>query len=579
MKLILLITALLIFPIILSAQEPDVYIMVGSPGGDADTITVGIYNDCQIPVYYQAAGENTIYGGFHVYALGINNAYIDEFDTAACTYHYPFTQWDYTGFLNFDRWAYSDDDGNRWSSYSFESMIYVHVPDDPNPWLILEPGAPPIHGITFACHSAYRPGLADSVISNAIGPGEDRLYDSSTLRDTTDLVTYEIDESYANIKFEISVGFNSIIAGTVYDENMNPIAGAYVKELKSQVDDTTDINGQYTLANLYPGYGNLVFEADGYQRLTRNNVYVRNNDTTVVDIQMCWIEMEPDFDIMIWIGGQTNDCRWIDTVSVYRGLQLEIPVYFLCQDYVSAGDISFPLAINNAYLDSFITEDCRIHYPFSWWDSKSFGSLNEDYLIDSTGSTWDSYSFTGFAELFPPYDSPMLNTLPGDPPVHGLTYVVEVAYYGNLNDLITSNAIGPGLDPISGPANIGDEWGGQGYNFIQYFSLFRFINTQYTPGDANMYNGQWPPSVIGGDVTYLANYFRSAPASHPCMLEGLWASADVNGDCLVIGSDVTRIVNYFKGNIGLTYCPDHPPTWPTPADIPSEAPEGWPNCE
>jgi hypothetical protein len=102
---------------------------------------------------------------------------------------------------------------------------------------------------------------------------------------------------------------------------------------------------------------------------------------------------------------------------------------------------------------------------------------------------------------------------------------------------------------------------------------------EYLPGDANMYNGTWPPEVVGSDVTYLVNYFRGSAASIPCLLDGFWASADANGDCDILGSDVTRLVNYFRGTGAVRYCPDYPPAWHSPAELPAEAPAGWPNCE
>ena len=98
----------------------------------------------------------------------------------------------------------------------------------------------------------------------------------------------------------------------------------------------------------------------------------------------------------------------------------------------------------------------------------------------------------------------------------------------------------------------------------------------YLPGDANMYNGQWPPTVIGGDVTYLVNYFRGLTSSQSCLLDGFWASADVNGDCNIIGSDVTKLVSYFRGVGVIQYCPAYPPEYPP---IPPSAPSGWPDCE
>jgi hypothetical protein len=101
---------------------------------------------------------------------------------------------------------------------------------------------------------------------------------------------------------------------------------------------------------------------------------------------------------------------------------------------------------------------------------------------------------------------------------------------------------------------------------------------EYMAGDANMLVGQWPPQVIGGDVTYLVNYFRGT--NSPCLLgdPAFYCAADVNADCQVIGSDVTRMVTYFRGLAAIAPCPDYESAWPTPEDIPGEAPSGWPNC-
>jgi len=101
----------------------------------------------------------------------------------------------------------------------------------------------------------------------------------------------------------------------------------------------------------------------------------------------------------------------------------------------------------------------------------------------------------------------------------------------------------------------------------------------FIPGDVNMYYGTWPAAATGPDVTYLVNYFRSAPLSQPCFLDGFWASADANGDCNVIGSDVTKLVNFFRGLTTLSYCTDYEPAWLTPADLPAEVPAVWPGCD
>jgi hypothetical protein len=102
---------------------------------------------------------------------------------------------------------------------------------------------------------------------------------------------------------------------------------------------------------------------------------------------------------------------------------------------------------------------------------------------------------------------------------------------------------------------------------------------EYLPGDVNMYGGTWPPAATGPDVTYLVNFFRGLPTSHSCLLDGFWCSADANGDCNIIGSDVTKRINVARGIGSIDYCPDYPPAWPSPLDVPAEAPPGWPGCE
>lgn len=112
------------------------------------------------------------------------------------------------------------------------------------------------------------------------------------------------------------------------------------------------------------------------------------------------------------------------------------------------------------------------------------------------------------------------------------------------------------------------------------------FNFEYLPGDANMFFGLWPPTVIGGDVTYLVNYFKGVTTSQPCLMNNpsaptppgpfFWASADANGDCRVMGSDVIRLVAYFRGQQPIEWCFEYPPGYPP---IPIPAPPGWPNCQ
>jgi len=104
-----------------------------------------------------------------------------------------------------------------------------------------------------------------------------------------------------------------------------------------------------------------------------------------------------------------------------------------------------------------------------------------------------------------------------------------------------------------------------------------FLVYEYRPGDANMFVGGWPPMVMGGDVTYLVNFFGGT--TQACYLDGFYCSADANGDCYVTGGDVTRLVNYFGGTAQLEFCPAYPTDWAPWPQPPPPMPEGWPNCE
>jgi hypothetical protein len=102
---------------------------------------------------------------------------------------------------------------------------------------------------------------------------------------------------------------------------------------------------------------------------------------------------------------------------------------------------------------------------------------------------------------------------------------------------------------------------------------------EYLPGDVNMSTETWPPATIGGDVTYLVNFFRGSAVCPSCLLDGFWASADANGDCIITGNDITKLVNFFRGTASLEFCGSYEPCWPTINDLPDSAPPDWPECE
>ncbi|MCP4582270.1 MAG: carboxypeptidase regulatory-like domain-containing protein [candidate division Zixibacteria bacterium] len=574
MKLNLTVAILLIFPVVLSAQTPDVYFLYGSPGGDADTINLEIESTVEIPVYFQVAGEASIVSPTVGCVLGINNSYITSHDTTSCIYYYPFTEWDMAEFLSLDE-NYDWDGQYHWDSYSFLGHANFAPPYD-GPNLVLRPGDPPLHVLTFSVNTAFLYNPADSVVGNAIGHGENPIWGSSNMGDTIGAYGYDIEERYAHVRFNIDFDLAGAIKGAVTDENLNPISGAYIEIVDLGISDSTDVNGEYLLDSLYTGNYDIVCSAEGYLRESINDIHVQNHDTIVIDIELCAFEFAPDVDIMSFAGGYFDECRWVDTMAAYPDQILEIPIYFFGRDTsIKVDMVHYPLAINNAYFDSFVPDQCVYNYPY--FESWCFCDLNEDFITDSLGNTWDSYSFLGEIWGLPPYfEEELLCTYPGDPPVKMITFAVYVRDDIELEDVTVSDAIQPGYsqDQYEGYA-----WfGGMGlYPFSEYFSMVRFNNLLYTPGDANMINGQWPPLVIGSDVTYLVGYFRAINTS--CLLDNFYCAADINGDCNVIGSDVTRFVGYFRGLADISFCPDMPPSWPAPDDIPPVMPSGWPNCE
>jgi hypothetical protein len=172
---------------------------------------------------------------------------------------------------------------------------------------------------------------------------------------------------------------------------------------------------------------------------------------------------------------------------------IDVPVFFSSgEEGVQGADLSLPFGINNCYVDLFDDAACQILYPLNAWDSKSFGNFNEDWQTDGDGCTWDSYSFTGFAELFPPYDSPFLET-PVGTWVNALIYNVHTVNRPELLDSTICDAVGPGMDPVSGPPNCGDPEGGAGYDVIWEDACWWFspnqppIIEEFTTGDPCTY--------------------------------------------------------------------------------------------
>ncbi len=95
-------------------------------------------------------------------------------------------------------------------------------------------------------------------------------------------------------------------------------------------------------------------------------------------------------------------------------------------------------------------------------------------------------------------------------------------------------------------------------NYILYKDSIEVVHycADAVAGDAN-----GDGSVLGGDITYLVNYFRGGtvpPDSCMCPTNFLYHAADANGDCSVIGGDVSYLISYFGGGSAPVFCSNCP---------------------
>ena len=83
------------------------------------------------------------------------------------------------------------------------------------------------------------------------------------------------------------------ISGIVTEDGSGvPIQGVYVEVFGTEVNDLTGINGEYTLAGLYPGAYEVSFSHEVYRDTTVTGVEVISGEVTVLDVQM-YIPLPP----------------------------------------------------------------------------------------------------------------------------------------------------------------------------------------------------------------------------------------------------------------------------------------------
>lgn len=92
---------------------------------------------------------------------------------------------------------------------------------------------------------------------------------------------------------------NEIAGGVLQAENKKPLSKvfitAYYNSKKEKVT-LTDVNGNYDLNDLKPGVYKLVFEKDGFQKIIRDKVTIKQDEGFQLNIEM--EETTGDFQIL-----------------------------------------------------------------------------------------------------------------------------------------------------------------------------------------------------------------------------------------------------------------------------------------
>jgi Carboxypeptidase regulatory-like domain len=90
----------------------------------------------------------------------------------------------------------------------------------------------------------------------------------------------------------------SIAGGVTSMDNKKPLNNVNVTAYtnsKKEKSVVTDVNGNYLFTDLKPGTYKLVFEKNGYRKVTRDKVVIRGDEGCQLSIEM---QEEEDFQLM-----------------------------------------------------------------------------------------------------------------------------------------------------------------------------------------------------------------------------------------------------------------------------------------
>jgi len=346
------------------------------------------------------------------------------------------------------------------------------------------------------------------------------------------------------------------ISGIVTDTDLAPISNAIARIPGTTFSDRTGADGQYLFKCLSIGEYDISF------------IHPYYSDTVVQDVQVPQDSLMIVQDIIMLNPGIISGIVVNPAADPAANVQVS----------VRGSIVSDKTDINGAYtLDSLDQRFYEISFKHPYYS---------DTAIANIGAFSDSVNILDVVIGFPGFISGIVTDSAMEPLENIYVTVAHTLKndYTDINGVFEFDSLNSGVYDISlnhfdyEDTTIRDIMVSPG-DTARLNIVLPFLGYAYLLGDINMYNQYWPPQAIGCDVTYLVNFLTGEIAVFPCLIDTLWASADVNGDCLVNGNDVTRMISYFRGQINLSHCPEFPPRWLSSGELPSDPPQGWPPCE
>jgi len=143
-----------------------------------------------IPVYAMGESQDVNIADMMI-PLGINKAYLDEFNIDDCRSYSSIADWDLDLFVNLN-----DEYQEGWTSLSF--LGFANVVSEDNAW---GHWTMPTKILTFRAHVVDNEQLLDMVAEDAIGPGEDIRQGKANIGDVSGNAGYTVNQNYASFHF------------------------------------------------------------------------------------------------------------------------------------------------------------------------------------------------------------------------------------------------------------------------------------------------------------------------------------------------------------------------------------------